>query len=265
MPTVIDQMGRRVDVPLHPQRIVSLVPSQTELLFDLGLGPEIVGRTRYCIHPADRVQSVEVVGGTKTFDLDRLIHLRPDLIIGNKEENDQDRIDQLAAAYPVWLSDIATLGEALAMIRQVGRLVDRADQADVLAGAIEDRFAHLPRLPRPWRVAYVIWQRPTMVAGPATFIDDMLSRCGFENAFAMPGGPGGRYPELTDADLHAADLDAILLASEPFPFVEAHRQAFLARFPGTRVELVDGEMFSWYGSRLLLAAAHCAELVRSLA
>lgn len=248
--TVADQIGRVVAVPQQPQRIISLVPSQTELLFHLGVGDAVVGRTRYCIHPAEQVQRVRSIGGTKKYRFDVIDQLQPDLIIGNKEENDEAGIRQLAASYPVWISDIMTLSDALAMICQVGQLVNAVDKAEQLAADIAARFAQLPRRQRPFRVAYFIWQKPFMVVAAQTFIHDVLTRWGCVNAFAEEGN--GRYPVVTSEQIHAANLDAILLSSEPFPFTEKHQQAFMAQFPGIPVHLIDGEMLSWYGSRLLL-------------
>lgn len=259
--TVLDQLGRSVTTPRWPQRIISLVPSQTELLFDLGLENEIVGRTKFCLHPADKTAQIPSVGGTKQFRFDLIDRLQPDLIIGNKEENYQEGIERLTMSYPVWMSDVKNLAEALAMIRCVGELVGRAGRAETLATAIAAKFAQLPTLSRPLRVGYFIWQKPYMVVGQPTFIHDMLSRCGFVNAFAVEGD--GRYPELTSMQIHTAHLDAILLSSEPFPFAEKHRQQFLAEF-GVPVHLVNGEMFSWYGSRLLLAADYLRDLVAML-
>jgi ABC-type Fe3+-hydroxamate transport system substrate-binding protein len=262
MTETTDQLGRGITVPTRPQRIVSLVPSQTELLFDLGLDQEVVGVTRFCVHPAGRVKAKQRVGGTKRLDLDTIGRLQPDLIIGNKEENERADIVKLAESYPVWMSEVVTLGDALDMIRQVGRIVGRADAADWLANRIDADFAALQPLAQTRRVAYFIWQNPFMVAGHDTFIHDMLGRCGLENAFAA--GNGGRYPAVTPEDVRAAELDAILLSSEPFPFSAKHRTAFAARFPGMSVHLVDGEMFSWYGSRLLLAVDYFRELLRTL-
>lgn len=259
MRQVTDQMGRTVVVPQRPSRIISLVPSQTELLFDLGLDETIIGRTRYCIHPAEGVAAKPSVGGTKKFRFDVIEQLQPNLIIGNKEENYKEGIGRLAASYPVWMSDIITLADALQMIRQVGRLVGKGEQAAALAAEIETRFAQLPRLQRPFRVGYFIWRKPYMVAGAQTFVDTMLAQCGMVNAFA--GAGDGRYPEVTPEQIHAARLDAILLSSEPFPFAEKHRQKFEAQFPDVPVYLVDGEMFSWYGSRLLLAAGYLHRLI----
>ena len=258
---VTDQMGRVIAVPNRPQRIISLVPSQTELLFDLGLDREIVGVTKFCVHP-EEVQTKQRVGGTKRLEFDAIDRLRPDLIIGNKEENERDDILKLADSYPVWMSDVVTLADALDMVRRVGRLVGKADASDRLATRIETGFADLRPLARPVRVGYFIWQKPLMVAGQNTFINDMLRRCGMENAFATESG--SRYPELSTEDISAAGLDAILLASEPFSFGTKHRAAFAEQFAGVPVHLVDGEMFSWYGSRLLFAVDYLRELLDTL-
>lgn len=249
---ITDQMGRKMFVVDQPERIISLVPSQTELLTYLGLAANVVGRTRFCIHPAETVEQIQIVGGTKKFRFDIIDALAPDLIIGNKEENYEEGITQLSQRYPVWMSDILTVADALDMIRRVGDLTARSQAAEALAIEIETRFAQLPRLGRPLRVAYFIWQKPFMVAGQGTFIDDLLQRCGFVNVFADRSQ--GRYPEITEAQLTSADPDLILLSSEPFPFAAKHRPTFETLCPRAAVHLVDGEMFSWYGNRLLLAA-----------
>jgi len=257
--TVTDQLGRRVVVPFPPHRIVSLVPSQTELLFDLGLGERVVGVTKFCLHPAEARQSATVIGGTKNFDFENIAALRPDLILGNKEENYQEGIEQLAAAYPVWLSDIATLPDALAMIRQVGLLTGTATRANVLATEIEAAFAALSVAQPPLPTAYFIWRKPYMVAAAHTFIDDMLHRAGFLNVFADQQ----RYPEITAAQLAAAQPQQILLSSEPYPFREKHLEEFRTLCPEATVRLVDGELFSWYGSRLRHSAAYFQQLFTS--
>lgn len=260
--SVTDQMGRQVHAPRHPSRIVSLVPSQTELLFDLGLDAEIAGVTKFCVHPAAKVAQKQSVGGTKKLRFDVIERLEPDLILGNKEENDREGILQLAQRYPVWMSDVITLDDACAMIRQVGELVNKRKKAHRLADQIESAFANLTPWAQSQRVGYCIWQAPFMMAGRNTFIDDMLARCGFVNAFAQRRD--SRYPQVTPDQIRATGLDALLLASEPFPFAEKHRQTFFETFPGIAVYLVDGQMFSWYGSRLLLAAQYLRQLRASM-
>jgi len=261
MITAVDQMGRTITLPDLPQRIISLVPSQTELLFDLGLYEEIVGVTKFCVHPAELAAQKQSVGGTKKFRFDVIDSLQPDLIIGNKEENYREGIERLAAKYPVWLSDVLNLEDALAMIKEVGNLVGRGDEADLMAGQIATAFASMPISPRPYRTAYFIWQKPFMVAGAKTFIHDMLQRLGLVNAFAEVDG---RYPQITQRQIKAAYLDLILLSSEPFPFQEKQQAAFQAQFPGLMVMLVDGEIFSWYGSRMLTAVDYFKQFLDRL-
>ena len=254
---VTDQLGRRVAVPFPPQRIVSLVPSQTELLFDLGLGAKVVGVTKFCIHPAGARTQATIIGGTKNFDFDKIAALKPDLIIGNKEENYQTGIEQLAASYPVWLSDISNLPEALDMIRRVGFIAGAKEKAAALANAIDASFAALAAPESaPVSVAYFIWRKPYMVAATGTFIDDMLRRSGFANAFAEQV----RYPEITAEQLAAAAPQRIFLSSEPYPFAAKHVAEFQQLCPGAKIEIVDGELFSWYGSRLQQSAAYFSQL-----
>lgn len=243
-------------MPFPPQRIVSLVPSQTELLFDLGLAEKVVGVTKFCIHPAEARTTATVIGGTKNFDFEKIAALKPDLIIGNKEENYQAGIEQLAADYPVWLSDISTLPEALDMIRRVGLIAGAKDKAAALAGEIEASFAPLSDFEPGVAVAYFIWKKPYMVAATGTFIDDLLRRAGFVNAFAHLT----RYPEITAAQLALAAPQRILLSSEPYPFGDKHVAEFQEICSGATVEIVNGELFSWYGSRLRQSAAYLSQL-----
>ncbi|GAB3561638.1 helical backbone metal receptor [Spirosoma luteolum] len=246
-------------MPKPPRRIVSVVPSQTELLFTLGLDAEVVGLTKFCIHPADRVRTKTVVGGTKTLDLARIDALQPDLILANKEENTRAQIEELQERYPVHVTDMITLPDALAMIRTVGALVGRADAAHALAGQLARDL--VPPVVTALRVAYLIWRRPYMAAASQTFIDAMLHAAGFQNAFA----DRERYPVLTADELTAARPDLVFLSSEPYPFASRHRAELAACCPDARVLLVDGELFSWYGSRLLHAAPYFHRLHQQLA
>lgn len=241
-----------------PRRIVSLVPSQTELLHALGLEEEVVGITKFCVHPVAWFQEKKRVGGTKTVHLDKVAALRPDLIIANKEENVREQVEALAEHFPVWVSDVHDLPSALGMIEQVGRLTGKAAEAEALAAEVARRFAlHRPEAaaPRP-RAAYLIWRKPYMVAGSDTFIHAMLEEAGFENAFAAEA----RYPEVSHDRLADCAPDVVLLSSEPYPFQEKHLAEFREICPAAQVLVVDGEMFSWYGSRLLLAPAYFREL-----
>lgn len=250
-------MHRTVQVPELPQRIISLVPSQTELLFDLSLGDRVVGITKFCVHPEEWFRTKSRVGGTKQVDLEKVRALKPDLIIGNKEENAQADIEALEQEFRVWMSDVLNLDDALAMIKGIGQLVHAVPEAERITSGIRSAFAALRPLPTPLSAAYFIWQKPWMIAGEGTFIRDMLRRCGLT---AITGEAYGRYPVLEDAQLAALDPDVVLLSSEPFPFKEQHIAAVNMVLPGTPVHLVDGEMFSWYGSRLLRSPLYFQQL-----
>ncbi|TCL07896.1 ABC-type Fe3+-hydroxamate transport system substrate-binding protein [Roseivirga ehrenbergii] len=251
---VLDQMGRKVEVPSLPQRIVSLVPSQTELLYDLGLGDRVVGVTKFCIHPSEWHQSKTFVGGTKQFKFNVIDELKPDLIIGNKEENYLEGIEELDKKYPVWMSDITGLDEAFDMILAIGNLVDERAKSISIVEKVKEGFALLPYKSRK-RALYLIWKKPYMGAGRATFIDEMMDFAGFENVLSET-----RYPELTLEAIQELAPEAILLSSEPYPFKEKHITELKAVLPNCDVQLVDGEMFSWYGSRLIQAPSYFANL-----
>jgi ABC-type Fe3+-hydroxamate transport system substrate-binding protein len=252
----IDQMQREVEAPVFPSRIISLVPSQTELLFDLGLEERIVGITKFCVHPAQDVKQKKKIGGTKNFHLDRIDALQPDLILGNKEENYEAGIHALAQKYPVWMSDITTLEDALQMIAQVGYLTQKVSEASLLIESIASEFELLAQKTalnqQKKRVVYLIWKNPWMCVGSDTFIQDMLVKCGFENVFALES----RYPVISLDTLQNLQPDVILLSSEPFPFKEQDAKHLKEICPKAQVRLVNGEMFSWYGSRLRDAPAY---------
>lgn len=235
------------------------MPSQTELLFDLGLEKEIAGITKFCIHPFHKCKQVTKVGGTKNFRFDVIDRLQPDLIIGNKEENYKEGIERLQEQYPVWISDIYTLPDALGMMEGVGCLTGKEREASALINSIEEAFKSVEATYSK-RVAYFIWREPYMVAGSHTFIHDMLTRCGFVNAFAHLE----RYPEITHSQLTEAKPDLIFLSSEPYPFKEKHTAEFKTYCPQAQILVVDGEMFSWYGSRLLQAPAYFNSLIQKL-
>ncbi len=265
--TVTDQMHRSVTIPDHPQRIISLVPSQTELLHDLGLGDRVVGITKFCIHPEEWFRSKTRVGGTKKLDLEKIRQLQPDLIIGNKEENEKAQIEELARDFPVWLSDVRDLRSACHMIQEVGRITGTYDLAIGMIKEILDRFhadlKEIEKLDRlPPSVAYFIWRDPLMVACGDTFITDMLSCAGFINSFITTEE---RYTVIEPQEVLDRYTDLIFLSSEPYPFKEEHVKEFEEMHSGTPAILVDGEMFSWYGSRLLQAPAYFKGLRKQIA
>jgi ABC-type Fe3+-hydroxamate transport system substrate-binding protein len=250
-----DQLGSDIIIEYPPKRIVSLVPSQTELLFDLGLRSEVVGITKFCIHPAELVAGKLKIGGTKKIKFDAIASLAPDLIIGNKEENSREDIEMLAAHFPVWMSDIYTLDDAARTISDIGQLIDRVPEADYLNHLIGAGFRDLQTLALQnsltVRAAYLIWKDPFMVSGQDTFINDIMERNGFINVVK-----GSRYPVMELREIAALAPDVLFLSSEPYPFREKHVEEFRALLPGVNIFLVDGEMFSWYGSRLVKAVEY---------
>jgi ABC-type Fe3+-hydroxamate transport system substrate-binding protein len=254
-----DALGRRVVLAAAPRRVVSLVPSQTELLADLGLGDAVVGLTRFCVHPEGWKRRKPIVGGTKNLRLDRIEALRPDLVLANREENEREQVEAVAAFAPVYVTDVATVEDAVAMIRAVGRLVDRAACADALADEIARGFDDLDGA-EPLRAAYFIWRRPWMSAGGDTFISDVMRRARLVNVF----GARARYPEVTTDEIAAAQPERLLLSSEPYPF-KAEHAAELEEATGTPAALVDGEVFSWYGSRMRHAPPYLRALRARLA
>lgn len=248
---VTDQMGRMVKIHSAPKRIVSLVPSQTELLYDLGLVEEVVGQTLFCIHPAAHFKTACKIGGTKKLRIDKIRALQPDLIIGNKEENDREQIEILAAEFPVWMSDIVRPQDALEMVEKLGDITGKVDRAKEITEKLRTIYSGLNNhARRDKKTLYLIWKDPWMAAGNETYIHHMLEICGFENCMK------GRYPELMDDELKRLDPEVILLSSEPYPFKEKHLVQLKSMLPKAEIKLVDGEFFSWYGSRLIHLERH---------
>lgn len=257
-----DHLGRTVALPQHPpQRIISLCPSQTELLFHLGAGPQVVGATQWCVHPQPAIEAVTKLGGTKKVNYKKLDALQPDLILCEKEENTHEMVERLSSQYPVYVTNVEGVADALRMITDVGALVGQPEQASALAAQITNAFAALPRLTKPRSVAYLIWKDPYMGVGTSTYIDDVLARCGFMNVFA---GLPSRYPAITLPQLVKMQPKMVLLSSEPYAFGEEHIAELQAQLPSSTIRLVDGEMFSWYGSRMLQAAQYLAQFLKEL-
>ena len=253
-----DMTGHTVEINYPPRRIVSLVPSQTELLYDLGLRDEVVGITKFCVHPTEWFRSKKRVGGTKTVHIDIVKGLQPDLVLANKEENVKEQVEELSSFCPTWTSNIQTIEEGLQMIQQVGALVGREAKAEALINDIRSGFDALAQATAPRRVAYFIWRAPWMCAGGDTFISDMITRMGWINVLADKD----RYPEIQLEELKDLNIDTILLSSEPYPFKDKHIAEISAVLPNADIRLVDGEMFSWYGSRMKKAVVYLQNMLR---
>jgi ABC-type Fe3+-hydroxamate transport system substrate-binding protein len=233
-------------------KIVSLVPSQTELLYYLGLEDEVIGITKFCVHPAKWFKTKRRVGGTKTLCIDLIKNLNPTLIIANKEENVKEQVELLSKEVDVWVTDVNSLQDALLMIADVGILTAKTNEASQLIQKIEKKFLNLDTPDKEISAAYLIWKNPYMAAGGDTFISNMMQHCGLQNVFNNKD----RYPEISMEQIKNLNCQLLLLSSEPYPFKQDHLKDLKIYLPETKIVLVDGEMFSWYGSRLLKAPAY---------
>ncbi len=247
-----DQLYRDIHLKEIPKRIVSLVPSQTELLYDLGLELSIVGITKFCVHPPHLRNEKNVVGGTKTVHFDKIKSLKPDIILCNKEENTVDMIRELELIAPVHISDICTIEDCLELIEMYGKMFSVEAKANEIRKTIKlklDDFHSYTRYKPKLKTAYFIWKKPWMVAAKHTFIDTLLQLNKFENYY----GNLERYPEVTLSERKKETADLVLLSSEPFPFKDKHTETMRKFFPESKIVVVNGEAFSWYGTRLLAA------------
>lgn len=246
-----DQLQRTIVLRHTPKRIVCLVPSITELICDLGLESSLVGVTKFCVHPHHINTDVTVVGGTKQVQYDKIRNLKPDIILCNKEENTQDMICELETMATVHISDINTVADCLELIEMYGTIFKSSNEANLLITKIKETSSDFETFTetQPNReVAYFIWKDPWMVAANDTFVNYMLLLNNFKNAFQKES----RYPEIPIEQIYP-EVELVFLSSEPFPFKEEHKSIIQSQFPNAKILLVDGEMFSWYGSRLILA------------
>ncbi|MFQ6059345.1 MAG: helical backbone metal receptor [Anaerolineae bacterium] len=274
----IDARGQALILEAPPRRIVSLVPSTTETLFALGAGQQVVGRTRFCVRPADQVADVPIVGGTKDPRIERIRALAPDLVLANAEENRAEDVAALERFSRVFVTFPRTVAQAIADLRTLGAITGQVERAEEIATAIEEELAWLRVLAEdraPFRFAYLVWRRPYMTINRDTYIHDLLSLGGGINVFA---DEPERYPRISAREIFGRGPDLIFLPSEPYPFAEEHRDELLEqcddpnRRPcgiGTipqgwrrRILLVDGEMFGWHGVRTQEGLRYYGNLLR---
>lgn len=264
MKIVRDQIGREITLKSTPKRIVSLVPSQTELLCNLSLENELVGITKFCIHPYHLKSTKTIVGGTKKVDYEKIKALEPDFILCNKEENAFDMLPELEKIAPTYFSDVTNLNDSIDLILHLGSILNRRTESDNLAHKIEFKLADFKQFikDKPTRkIAYFIWANPWMVAANDTFINEMLTLNKFENIYADMS----RYPKVEINRIrHDGDPDVVILSSEPFPFKDEHAME-IGNYANRSITVFgDGEMFSWPGSRTLLAFDYFKELHKKL-
>ncbi|MGG7439048.1 ABC transporter substrate-binding protein [Chryseobacterium arthrosphaerae] len=239
-------------------KIVSLVPSITEALFDLGLTEnEVVGRTKFCIHPQHKIKNVAVIGGTKNINIDKIKALQPDLILANKEENVKDQVEALMADCKVMVTHVETIEDNYYLLKNLGKLFGKEERAQAFNLKIYD-ILNQTKLDTPVKAAYLIWKNPYMTVGKDTFIHRILSEIGFENVFKDKT----RYPQIEAEDL--AEADVIMLSSEPFPFKEKHIEELRIIYPDKKIMIVDGEAFSWYGTHIAKCENYFKELISEI-
>jgi ABC-type Fe3+-hydroxamate transport system substrate-binding protein len=248
-----DALGREHAIASPPRRIVSLVPSVTETLFELGLADSVAGVTDFCVHPAATAEKPRV-GGTKNPTLEKIVALAPDLVLANKEENRRRDVERLeASGIPVFVTYARSVRQAVDEIDTLGHITGTSEVAARIVTAIEERWrAARQRRPETLpRVAALIWKHPYMAVGPDTFANDLIEQCCGQNAF---GDRERRYPRIDEADLEAAQPDVVLLPTEPYEFdirdaVEL-RSLDMPAARSARVHVVEGELLSWYGPRM---------------
>lgn len=261
MKTFTDQTGHTITLSATPKRIVSLVPSQTELLFDLGLEDSIVGITKFCVHPYHLKSTKKIIGGTKKVHYEKIRLLQPDIIIANKEENTQEIVDMLKEIAPVWTSDIITVQHSLDMITELGKIFSVRTAASQWIDKISFALADFRKFMegREWqKAAYFIWKDPYMAAGKETFINEMMKLNHFSNIYEEREG---RYPEVIVQKMRIqGDPEVVLLSSEPYPFKDEDAFELGRHTHHAKTVFVDGEMFSWYGSRMVKAFAYFKQL-----
>lgn len=218
------------------------------MLFDFELQDQIVGRTRFCERPAHKVKDIKVIGGTKNPKIDKIKQLKPDFVIASKEENRKRDVEELRGFTHVHVTDVKTVKDAMASIHELGRLLGREKQASKILSAVKREMGRIPLI-KPATAAYFIWRKPWMSVGGDTYINDVMQQWGLENIYAEEK----RYPEIILEKLADAQPEFILLSSEPFPFKEKHVQEVVQCCPNSSVVLIDGQWFSWYGSRMVEA------------
>ncbi|CAH0232963.1 helical backbone metal receptor [Chryseobacterium sp. Bi04] len=239
-------------------KIVSLVPSITEALFDLGLTEnEIIGRTKFCIHPQDKVKNVSIIGGTKNINIDKIKALQPDLILANKEENIKEQVEALMNDFKVIVTHVETIEDNYYLLKNLGKILNKEERAQLFNLKIYE-ILNQSKLENTVKAAYLIWKNPYMTVGSDTFIHKILSEIGFENIFKDKT----RYPEITAEDL--AEADVIMLSSEPFPFKEKHIEELKIIYPDKKIMIVDGEAFSWYGTHIAKCENYFKELLAEI-
>ncbi|MCF8296512.1 MAG: helical backbone metal receptor [Saprospiraceae bacterium] len=251
-----DDLGNLLILPSKINKIISLCPSVTETLFALGLRKKIVGRTRYCIHPENEVSQIPTIGGVLDVSIEKIREINPDIIFAVKQENSKENIKKVTAEFPVYVFDVDDIQSSLNMIATIGCLCDALNLSVNLLSAILNKIDGIKTISKTNTFIYLVWKNPFMAAGEKTYISKLLERFDFVNCI---DNYSKTYVNFNINDLIIHDADYVFLPSEPYKFTETDKQDIQKYFPNSKVLLVDGEMFSWYGSRLVKAVDYISK------
>lgn len=256
MPIYNDQLNNKIKLNTTPKRIISIVPSQSEFLWQIGIRNQLIGITKFCIHPKEMFNKIERIGGTKKLNINKIRSLKPDLIIANKEENNQQEIEFLQKEFNVWISDIYNFNDAFYMMKKLSVILNKESETQKLITTIKASLKPIKNIFKNITVAYFIWNKPYMVAANNTYINFVLNYLGLKNTAHNLQ----RYPEVNEVILKKINPNICFLSSEPYPFKQKHIIELQQILPASKIIIVDGEVFSWYGSRILQLADFVKQL-----
>lgn len=254
-----DDLGRKCIIDKIPQRIISLCPSITETLCDLGLSDKIIACTDYCIHPTEVVKDFDRVGGPKNISKEKITGLSPEIIFAVKEENEPKCIEKISKKIPTYVFDINSINDGIDLIRKIGLIFEVQNKSFFFVDKIQNGYKNLPKINSNKKCLYLVWKDPYIAVGGGTFIGSVLFQINLRNCLR---NSEKRYPKININLLN--DFDLLILPSEPYSFSENDIEGLKNIYPVKQIITVDGEMFSWYGTHQLKAISYLQELVAKL-
>ncbi|MBI9038391.1 MAG: ABC transporter substrate-binding protein [Bacteroidales bacterium] len=255
-----DGLGRTICLDKIPKRIVSLCPSITETLCELGLADKIIACTDYCVHPIDVVKNFNKIGGPKNFSEEKILNLKPDIIFAVKEENETCKINRISKKVPTYVFDINSIQEGIEMIKTLGNIFEIQNISDCFIEKMQEGYKNLTKVNSNIKCLYLVWKQPYIAVGGDSFIDSVLYQINIKNCLR---NSKKKYPKIK-LKLLENQFDLLILPSEPYSFSENDIDGFEKIFPEKEIIKVDGEMFSWYGTHQLKAISYLQKLVINL-
>ncbi len=257
---ITDQTGRKINLIQPPEKIVSLVPSVTFLLYLLNLEKQTTGITRFCKYPKHWKKQKTIVGGTKDIKIEKITQLMPEFIIANKEENSKQTVENLEKTVPIYVSDVVDLKSNKKFVTDIGQITGKTNEAENLLKQIDFLTEQLHKTKsKTYKSLYLIWREPWMSIGGDTFISHMMQVAGFENILINEQ----RYP-VVDFKQIKQQPEVIFLSSEPFPFKEKHKIELQKIFPQSEILLVKGEAFTWFGAYPVFGLPYLFQLYQKI-